>query len=274
MLNWFHFALVATVDTHMSFEPPTPQTKVQNTAKQKKHMPGDCRKISLSRDNHWTGFGFQHWRFSVASSHCAATVAFCLHVADSVPVALKQAVTNQHLKRQKGYEDDDDSHDDSDDNHNEWRSVTNLILATVTNNDKHGAMLLGDPIFDQNADSVVNLHQIARPFTLLAVVFHDQLLCLSQSFCCSHCDLLCSPRSSYIPQNEKKKCVSENWVDLWLNHMGFLCQFTMGRRWKLKRIRRQKLWRWKSLNTLKSYLQLSKWEGLWPMVWKQGNLQV
>ena len=205
MLNWFHFALVATVDTHMSFEPPTPQTKVQNTAKQKKHMPGDCRKISLSRDNQWTRFGFQHRRFSVASSHCAATVAFCLHVADSVPVALKQAVANQHLKRQKGYEDDDDSHDDSDDNHNEWRSVTNLILATVTNNDKHGAMLLGDPIFNQNADSVVNLHQIARPFTLLAVVFHDQLLCLSQSFCCSHCDLLCSPRSSYIPQNEKKK---------------------------------------------------------------------
>ena len=60
--------------------------------------------------------------------------------------------------------------------------ATNLILATVTNDDEHGAMLLGHPVFCQNADSVVDLHQIARPFALLAVFFHDdQLLRLSLS---------------------------------------------------------------------------------------------
>ena len=85
--------------------------------------------------------------------------------------------------------------------------ATNLIFATVTNDDEHGAMLLGHPVFYQNADSVVDLHQIARPFALLAVFFHDdQLLSLSLSITVNmrlswslrlcQCDLHCSPKSS------------------------------------------------------------------------------
>lgn len=76
--------------------------------------------------------------------------------------------------------------------------ATNLIFATVTNDDEHGAMLLGHPVFYQNADSVVDLHQIARPFALLAVFFHDdQLLCLSLSLNhCEYASLLVAPSLS------------------------------------------------------------------------------
>ena len=94
MLNWFHFALYATNDTHLNFE------KLFKTSQNKGNM---CQVFGWKPPCHMTGFkhrSFSKLSHSSASSRCAASVAFCaLHWL--LPVALKQAVANQCLERWK-----------------------------------------------------------------------------------------------------------------------------------------------------------------------------
>ena len=86
MLIWFHFALVSTNDTHLSFENPpnkwlkTPQKKGNTRKVFGEKLPSNMTIIE-------TSFDYQHRKFrklshSPASSHCVATVAFCLHVSN------------------------------------------------------------------------------------------------------------------------------------------------------------------------------------------------
>ena len=59
VLILLHFAVVVTVDTCLSFK-NLPKNLVQNTSKQRKHVPGVWKKEkkSLSHDNHWDRLWF------------------------------------------------------------------------------------------------------------------------------------------------------------------------------------------------------------------------
>ena len=83
VLNRLHFALVATVDTHLSFENLQKFGWKHCKTKETHAMCLEENLIVITG----TIFGFQHRKFSKlshfsASSCCVATVAICLHVAD------------------------------------------------------------------------------------------------------------------------------------------------------------------------------------------------
>ena len=92
MLHWFHFALVATNDTHSSLKNLKKKGKKKKKRLKTLQNKGNTRQVFGEKPQcHVTitgnGFGFQHRRFSrlshfSASGGCAAAVAFCLHVAD------------------------------------------------------------------------------------------------------------------------------------------------------------------------------------------------